>query len=41
MNKWFGFKINFKWPHDGFVFGFSIDYYEPTDDLPWEVMCLE
>ena len=36
MNKWFGFKVNFKWPHDGFVFGFSIDYYEPTDDLPWE-----
>ena len=36
MNKWFGLKFNFKWPHDGFVFGFSIDYYDPTEDLPWE-----
>ena len=36
MNKWFGLKVNFKWPHDGFVFGFAIDYCEPQDDLPWE-----
>ena len=36
MNKWFGVKFNFKWPHEGFVFGFSLDYYDPTEDLPWE-----
>ena len=36
MSKWFGLKVNFKWPHDGFVFGFSLDYYDETKDLPWE-----
>lgn len=36
MSKWFGLKVNFKWPHDGFVFGFSLDYYDETEDLPWE-----
>ena len=36
MNKWYGVKFNIKWPHDGFVFGFAIDYYEPAEGLPWE-----
>ncbi len=35
-SKWFGVKVNFKWPHDGFVLGFSLDHYEETEDLPWE-----
>tara|TARA_R100001244_G_scaffold51246_1_gene44648 strand:+ start:859 stop:1056 length:198 start_codon:yes stop_codon:yes gene_type:complete len=36
LDRWFGFRFVFKWPHDGFVFGFAIDYYEPTEGLPWE-----
>ena len=34
-NRWFGFKFNVRWPHDGFCFGFCIDHYEETDELPW------
>ena len=27
-SKWFGLKLNFKWPHEGICIGFSIDYFD-------------
>jgi hypothetical protein len=35
-SKWFGLKLNFKWPHEGFCLGFSIDYFDADEGLPWE-----
>lgn len=36
MNKWFGLKVNFKWPHEGFVFGLSIDFFDWEENSPWD-----
>jgi|TARA_B100000780_G_scaffold230225_1_gene169938 hypothetical protein len=33
--KWFGFKFNLKWPHEGWCIGFSYDHYDETEDAPW------
>ena len=35
-SKWFGLKLNFKWPHEGFCVGFSIDHFDADEGLPWE-----
>ena len=35
-NKWFGLKFNFKWPHEGICIGLSVDFYDATEDLPWQ-----
>jgi len=35
MNSWFGFAVNFKWPHDGFVLGISWDFFDYSDECPW------
>jgi|TARA_R110000803_G_scaffold41011_2_gene88369 hypothetical protein len=35
MNSWFGFAVNFKWPHDGFVLGISWDFFDYNDECPW------
>ena len=37
-SKWFGFKLNFKWPHEGFCFGFSIDHFDTDENMPWETI---
>ena len=42
-SKWFGLKLNFKWPHEGICFGVSIDFFEEDEALPWQsivVRCL-
>ena len=42
-SKWFGLKLNFKWPHEGICFGISIDFFEEDEALPWQsivVRCL-
>jgi|TARA_B100000780_G_scaffold276569_1_gene245407 hypothetical protein len=40
MERWFGLKFNFKWPHEGWCIGFSYDHYDATEDLPWESLVL-
>ena len=35
MNNWFGFSVNFKWPHDGFVLGISWDFWDWSEEAPW------
>ena len=35
-SKWFGLKFNFKWPHEGICIGFSIDYFDADEGMPWE-----
>ena len=35
MEKWFGFKVNFKWPHEGICFGISLDFYDEDPICPW------
>ena len=35
MDKWFGFCINFKYPHEGFCLGISIDFFEEEEKTPW------
>ena len=34
-NKWFGLKLNFKWPHEGICLGFSIDFFDWEENTPW------
>jgi len=34
-SKWFGLSFNFKWPHEGFVFGFSYDFFDWEESIPW------
>ena len=34
MNNWFGFSVNFKWPHDGFVLGISWDFWDWSEEAP-------
>jgi len=35
MSRWFGLKFNVRMPHNGFVFGVSIDFYDWEEDTPW------
>ena len=42
-SKWFGLKLNFKWPHEGICFGISFDFFEEDEQCPWNsivVRCL-
>ena len=43
MDKWFGLKLNIKWPHEGICFGISFDFFEEDEQCPWNsivVRCL-
>ena len=33
MDKWFGLKVNFKWPHEGICFGISLDFFEEDETV--------
>ena len=39
-SKWFGVKLNFKWPHEGICLGFSIDFFDWEENTPWNsIVC--
>ena len=40
MNKWYGLKFNFRWPHEGFCLGISIDFYDWEEIHPWSSIVL-
>lgn len=35
MDKWFGLKVNFKWPHEGICLGIAFDFFEEDETAPW------
>jgi len=35
MDKWFGLRVNFKWPHEGICFGLAIDFFDEDESAPW------
>tara|TARA_B100000780_G_C20992457_1_gene396913 strand:- start:192 stop:386 length:195 start_codon:yes stop_codon:yes gene_type:complete len=35
MDKWFGIMVNFKWPHEGFCLGISLDFFDEDEETPW------